>query len=111
MTLGAALGRLSVIACWFLLAALPAYGEKRVALIIGNSTYESTPALANPVNDADDMATALQRIGFIVQVERNLTKRGIENALIQFARLAENSDAALFFYAGHGIQYRGVNFL
>jgi len=111
MTWGAAAKRLAAIAYLLLLAAFPAQGEKRVALVIGNSSYESTPALANPTNDADDIAAALQRIGFIVQVERNLTKRGMESALVQFARLAENADAALFFYAGHGIQYRGMNFL
>lgn len=88
-----------------------ALAEKRVALVVGNGAYRNTPTLANPVNDADDMAEALRRVGFTVQVEHDLTKRDAEGALARFARLAENADAALFFYAGHGVQYRGTNYL
>jgi hypothetical protein len=100
-----------LLAAAFSLAAGLAHAEKRVALVIGNGAYVNTPALTNPVNDAEDMAAALQRVGFTVQVERDLTKRGMEGALARFARTAEDADAALFFYAGHGIQYRGTNFL
>src|SRR5687767_2335924 len=92
----------------FSLAAFTAHAEKRVALVIGNAAYVNTPALSNPVNDAEDMAAALERVGFKVQIERDLTKRGMEGALARFARSAEDADAALFFYAGHGIQYRGT---
>jgi uncharacterized caspase-like protein len=92
-------------------AGLAAQAEKRVALVIGNAAYQNTPALGNPVNDADDMAAALQRVGFTVQIERDLSKRGMEGALARFARLAEDADTAMFFYAGHGIQYRGTNYL
>jgi hypothetical protein len=108
---GATAKRLAMIAGLFLLAAPPAQGEKRVALVIGNSAYQATAALPNPTNDANDIAGALQRVGFTVQVERDLTKRGMEGALARFARLAEDADAAMFFYAGHGIQYRGTNYL
>jgi Caspase domain len=92
-------------------AGLSAQAERRVALVIGNAAYQNTPALGNPVNDADDMAAALQRVGFTVQIERDLSKRGMEGALARFARLAEDADTAMFFYAGHGIQYRGTNYL
>lgn len=100
---------LAIIA--FLLSTLAAHAERRVALVIGNAAYESTAPLANPVNDAEDLAAALTRVGFEVQVERNLSKRGMETALARFARSAEDADAAMFFFAGHGIQYRGTNYL
>ncbi len=102
---------LAVIAFSLWSAGLAAQAEKRVALVIGNAAYQNTPALSNPVNDADDMASALQRVGFTVQIERDLSKRGMEGALARFARLAEDADTAMFFYAGHGIQYRGTNYL
>jgi uncharacterized caspase-like protein len=94
-----------------LIAAGKAHSEKRVALIIGNATYQNTPALANPGNDAEDMASALKRVGFDVIFERNLNKRGMEQAIARFARAARDSDAALFYFAGHGMQYRGLNYL
>jgi uncharacterized caspase-like protein len=89
----------------------PAAAEKRVALVIGNGAYQNTLPLANPANDAADIAVALERLGFEVQVERDLTKRGMEAALSRFARSVENADAALFFYAGHGVQFRHTNYL
>jgi hypothetical protein len=88
-----------------------AYADKRVALVVGNAAYRNTPALANPVNDAEEMSAALRRIGFDVILERNLSKQGMEGAIARFARLAQDADAALFFYAGHGMQYRGSNYL
>jgi len=102
---------LAIIAFFLWSAGLAAQAERRVALVIGNAAYQNTPALSNPVNDADDMASALQRVGFTVQIERDLSKRGMEGALARFARLAEDADTAMFFYAGHGIQYRGTNYL
>lgn len=91
--------------------ASAAHAEKRVALVIGNATYQNTRPLANPVNDAEDLAAALKRVGFTVDFQRNLTKPGMEAAIARFARLAQGADAALFFYAGHGMQYRGSNYL
>ena len=88
-----------------------ARADKRVALVIGNASYQNTPGLANPENDAQDMAAALTRVGFDVIFERDLDKRGMEQALARFARAASDSDAALFYYAGHGMQYRGRNYL
>jgi hypothetical protein len=88
-----------------------ARSQKRVALVIGNSAYQNTPALANPINDAEDIAAALKRLGFTVIHEQDLSKRGMEGAIARFARLAQDADAALFFYAGHGMQYRNLNYL
>jgi uncharacterized caspase-like protein len=85
--------------------------EKRVALVIGNGAYQNTASLSNPVNDAEDMAIALRAVGFEVIVEKNVDKRSLEIATARFGRVAQEADAALFYYAGHGIQYRGSNYL
>ena len=90
--------------------ASPSFAEKRVALVVGNSAYQNTQMLANPVNDAEDMAAALKAVGFNVIMERNLTKRGMESAIARFARLAEDADTT-GVYAGHGMQHRGQNYL
>jgi uncharacterized caspase-like protein len=94
-----------------LLTVVAAQAEKRVALVIGNAAYKSTPALANPGNDAEDMAATLRRVGFAVVLVRNLDKRGMDQAIADFGRAAQDADAALFYYAGHGMQYRGLNYL
>jgi uncharacterized caspase-like protein len=89
----------------------PSYAEKRIALVIGNAHYKNTPALANPANDAGDVAQALSAVGFDVTLKLDAGKREIDQALAQFARDSSHADAALFYYAGHGMQYRGRNFL
>jgi uncharacterized caspase-like protein len=88
-----------------------AYAGKRVALVIGNGDYHYTASLANPANDAGDMASALKNLGFEVVAERNVDKRSMELAMARFGRNAQDADAALVYYAGHGIQYRGINYL
>ncbi|AMJ62298.1 caspase family protein [Bosea sp. PAMC 26642] len=85
--------------------------ERRVALVIGNSTYRTVPALPNTANDASDVAEGLRNNGFEVIEARNLDRRGMGEALGRFARLADGADAALFYYAGHGLQFRGENYL
>lgn len=85
--------------------------ERRVALVIGNSAYRAAPALPNPGNDAQDMAAALRTLGFEVIDGMDLDRRGMGEALGRFARAASGADAALVFYAGHGLQFRGENFL
>ncbi|MBZ0217588.1 MAG: caspase family protein, partial [Fimbriimonadaceae bacterium] len=92
-------------------ATINAHAEKRIALVIGNATYQNTPTLSNPVNDGEDLAAALKRVGFTVVLERNLNKRGMENAIARFARMSQDADTTLFFYAGHGMQWRGLNYL
>jgi uncharacterized caspase-like protein len=95
-----------------LLAQLgPSFADKRVALVIGNSHYKNTPALTNPGNDASDVAQALTAVGFEVTLKLDAGKREIDQALAQFARDSSRADAALFYYAGHGMQYQGHNFL
>jgi len=90
---------------------LPGHADKRVALVVGNGAYQNTVPLTNPANDAADMALALLSVGFEVSIERNVNKRSLEIAMARFARVAQDADAALFYYAGHGMQYRGVNYL
>ncbi len=88
--------------------------RKRVALIIGNGSYrftDSLPKLANPVNDADDMAAALRRFGFEVIAKKNLTKEEMDETITDFGRKIADSDAALFYYAGHGLQVKGQNYI
>jgi uncharacterized caspase-like protein len=91
--------------------SLPAAAEKRVALIIGNSNYAQVPALPNPVNDANDIASALKRAGFEVILGIDVDKREFDTKVRNFADLLENADAAIFFYAGHGLQVSGRNHL
>jgi hypothetical protein len=97
------------IAALFL--AAPAHAEKRVALVIGNSAYKHTAELHNPKNDAADMADALRRLGFEVLDGRDMDKRGMERLIRQFGLKLSGADLALFFYAGHGVQLSGQNYL
>ncbi len=86
--------------------------EKRVALVIGNANYEdSNMKLTNPTNDATDVAAKLANLGFTVVRTLNQTKQGTEKAIQTFSNKAKGADVALFFYAGHGIQYQGDNYL
>lgn len=85
--------------------------ERRVALVIGNSSYRNAPALPNTVNDARDMVVALRKVGFEVVDGIDLDKRGMDAALTRFARLAQDADAAMFYFAGHGFQFNGENYL
>lgn len=85
--------------------------ETRVALVIGNSHYVNTPALSNPSNDATDVAAALTDVGFKVTLGVDMTKRQFDGALAQFARDAKKADAALFYFAGHGMQFQGSSYV
>lgn len=84
--------------------------EGRVALIIGNSTYKDAP-LANPANDAADLANALEKKGFTVLVRENVGERGLKEAVDTFAKHLKKGGIGLFFFAGHGIQLKDQNFL
>ena len=89
----------------------PAAAEKRVALVIGNSAYQHTAALKNPSNDAIDMAATLRQLGFDVIDGNDLTKEEMEQRIRAFAAKLAGADVGLFFYAGHGLQVDGKNFL
>src|SRR5688572_12700998 len=94
-----------------LLLAVPASAEKRVALVIGNSAYVKSSVLANPANDAAEMARALTEAGFEVIAGLDLDKRAFDMKVRDFARALNNADVALFFYAGHALQVSGRNYL
>ncbi len=93
-------------------AGVKATGEKRLALVIGNGASQHTSPLPNPTNDATDMATTLKTLGFEVIEGTNQTKLQMENLIRQFGnRLRDSKGVGLVFYAGHGIQADGANYL
>jgi uncharacterized caspase-like protein len=88
-----------------------ALAEKRVALVIGNSAYENTATLKNPKNDAADMAALLKKLGFEVVEGFDLDKRKMERVVREFGIKLAGTDLAFFFYAGHGLQVAGKNYM
>ncbi|MCC8957046.1 YARHG domain-containing protein [Bradyrhizobium sp. Pear77] len=96
------------------LFAAPAAADKRVALVVGNSTYQNVSRLQNPKDDAQLVADTLQRLGFALvggQAQVDLDKAGFDAAIQRFGSQLMGADVALFYYAGHGIQVRGTNYL
>jgi hypothetical protein len=91
--------------------APPARAERRVALVIGASAYQHAPALPNPVNDAVDVAAALVATGFTVVDAYDPDFAGMQRAVRDFGRALEGADVALVYYAGHGVQVDGRNYL
>ena len=83
----------------------------RVALVIGNSAYQSAAELPNPKNDAEDMAAALQSSGFDVIQGTDLDKISTDRKLRDFSERLSGADVGVFFYAGHGLQVNGINYL
>ena len=101
-----------VVAVFVLAGTLAsAHAEKRVALVIGNSAYQHTAQLKNPSNDASDMAAKLRQLGFEVIDGTNLSKAEMESRIRTFSAKLDGADVGLFFYAGHGLQVDGKNFL
>lgn len=94
-----------------LAAADDARAERRVALVIGNGAYGKVPALPNPPNDAKAMSALLRSLNFDVVSGIDLTRDGMADTLRKFAMQAQGADVALFFYAGHGLQLDGKNYL
>lgn len=106
------LAGLTVATVFFSVAGATAFAEKRVALVVGNAAYNAAGmSLANPRNDAEDVAKVLQNLDFDVMTKVNAGKREMDQALAEFARQARDADSVLFFYAGHALQYQGRNFL
>jgi uncharacterized caspase-like protein len=99
----------ALIACLALATAGHA-AERRVALVIGNSAYKQAP-LVNPGNDARAMAQVLRESGFTVKELRNLNQAGMRRAIREFGDDIAKGGIGLFFFAGHGMQIRGRNFL
>ena len=85
--------------------------DGRVALVVGNSTYAHIGRLPNPNNDARDMSAALRRLGFDVTTDLDADRVELTEALRAFTRQSAGADVSLVFYAGHGIEMDGVNYL
>jgi hypothetical protein len=106
----------SIVAAFVVwVAACPAaHAEKRVALVIGNSAYRAAPVLPNPAADAKSISDTLLSLGFFVVgggAELDLDKPGFEAALREFGNQLVGADVALFYYAGHGVETHGLNYL
>ena len=89
-------------------------GGRRVALIVGNGAYQNVARLDNPVNDAKLMADTLRGLGFTLVgggAQINLDKAGLDSAVQRFSTQIQGADVSLFYYAGHGVQVRGANYL
>jgi uncharacterized caspase-like protein len=105
--------RLSILAIGLLVGAVaPADAAgRRLALVIGNSTYQHVSELTNPQNDATDVADKLRSLSFDVMLGTNLTRDQMHEAFEKFSAELKPGDEGLFFYAGHGISLSGENFL
>ena len=89
----------------------PALAAKRVALVIGNNDYRNVPKLQKAVNDARTMGDTLRQLGFSVMVAENQTRQAFSQTLLAFDQQIEPGDTAFFFYAGHGFEIAGQNYL
>jgi hypothetical protein len=88
-----------------------ATNNKRIALVIGNGTYTSAPPLKNPPNDARDMAATLKVLGFAVSSAIDADQRTMKRLIREFGQQLKGGGQGLFYYAGHGVQMRGRNYL
>ena len=95
----------------FYAVAGPALADRRVALVIGNGDYTELPDLANPSRDASAMADALEGLGFEVTHGVDVGYRQLTGLVREFSRALTNADVALVYYAGHGVQFAGENYL
>src|SRR6201996_6791939 len=98
--------------CSMWLFCQPAFAERRSALVIGNSAYERVPQLPNPVNDATLMGEMFKRSGFdTVLLKLDVKAQEMRRALRDFSDEARNADIAIIYFAGHGLEIEGTNYL
>ncbi len=90
---------------------MPQPAESRTALVIGNADYKSVVLLSNPLNDARAIAASLKHLGFKVLLGENLSREGMLQHISDFGKLLKPGGVGLFYYAGHGMQIEGRNFL
>jgi formylglycine-generating enzyme required for sulfatase activity len=101
---------LAVLSTWLL--SQPACAQKRIALVMGNSAYQKVPPLPNPTNDAGAMSAMLKGAGFdVVDLKLDLKATEMRRALRDFSDNARNADVAIVYFAGHGVEIEGVNYL
>src|ERR1700759_1373295 len=102
---------LTIIAIALLTLAAPAQAENRVALVIGNNDYKNVHKRQKAGNDARTMGETLRQLGFSVMVAENQTRQAFSESLLAFDAAVGPGDTAFFFYAGHGFEIAGQNFL
>src|SRR6202158_3726754 len=102
-----------VLAVWSTwLFSQPAFADKRVALVMGNSAYQNVNRLANPTNDSEAMSAILKKAGFdVVELKRDLNVSEMRRALRDFSDTVRDADVAIVYFAGHGIEINGNNYL
>jgi uncharacterized caspase-like protein len=101
---------LAVWSIW--LFSQPAFAEKRVALVMGNSAYQNVNRLANPTNDSEAMSAILRKAGFdVVELKRDLNVSDMRRALRDFSDTVRDADVAIVYFAGHGIEIDGTNYV
>ncbi len=104
-----------VVSLFFLVAGVllssPVLASKKVALVIGNDQYQNVPGLNKAVNDASTIASVLSQTGFEVLQVNDASRRGISQKIHEFVSRVEPGDTAMFYYAGHGIEIDGQNYL
>jgi formylglycine-generating enzyme required for sulfatase activity len=110
--------RLAILASFFALLAgvfsAPAFADKRVALVVGNSAYRNVGRLENPANDAKLLSETLRALGFTLVgggAQLDLDKAAFDRTVQAFGAQLAGADVGLFYYAGHGVQVRGENYL
>ena len=104
----------AIIGMAFGLAGSSAQADKRVALVVGNSAYKNVTPLDNPARDARLMADTLRSLGFALvggTAQLDLDKAGFDGAVQSFGNQLQGAEVGLFYYAGHGVQVRGANYL
>jgi formylglycine-generating enzyme required for sulfatase activity len=104
----------AIIGMAFALAGSSAQADKRVALVVGNSAYKNVTPLDNPAHDARLMADTLRSLGFVLvggAAQLDLDKAGFDGAVQSFGNQLQGAEVGLFYYAGHGVQVRGANYL
>jgi hypothetical protein len=104
-------GAVAVCAFALLLATEPAEAAKRIALVIGNNTYENVPKLLKATNDADAISKELAKLGFEVVTAQDVGRRAMSRALVELEGKVGAGDTALIYFAGHGFAIDGTNYL
>lgn len=109
--LGVLIMRVAIALVMLMLLPVAGQAEKRVALVIGNSAYKHAGELVNPRNDAEDFAAALKTLGIEVIKGLDLDKPAMDREIKKFSVALSGADVGIFFYAGHGLQVNGNNYL
>src|ERR1700686_747599 len=101
---------LAVWSTWFF--SQPPFADKRVGLVMGNSAYQNVNRLANPTNDSEAMSAMLKKAGFdVVDLKRDLNVSEMRRALRDFSDTVRDADVVIVYFAGHGIEIDGVNYV